>query len=271
MGNLSPCSTYEIQVRATCDDRITGFSNSLIIQTEGCDDDYCYSYGLSWDYWIERVALANLDNYSDNGYGYTNYSHLNAKIQKGRSYTLLLDSGTDMNDKTIYWRTWIDFNGDGDFEDEDELVVSTIGKSQAPASATIDIPAGIDMGTTRMRVALSPDGFPSPCKTEGNLDVEDYLLNGLVTGLATTNRVKPEIHVFPNPTDKNVLFLKMEGPKRKATKLLIRDLTGRVLRQIPLQQPGELQSIWVGNLPPGIYSLELLLKVKRLSVIWVKV
>ncbi|MCR9054015.1 MAG: GEVED domain-containing protein [Phaeodactylibacter xiamenensis] len=176
-GNIPPCSTYEFQVRADCGSGLGDYSSSLIASTDGCGDNYCYSYGISWDNWIEGVSMANLNNSSGNGFGYTNYTNLSATVDRGETYSITLDPERDNNVSTVYWRVWIDFNQDGDFADAGEQVVSTSGSGFAPVTVSLDIPSSASLGTTRMRVAMNPNVYPGYCATGNERDVEDYSVN----------------------------------------------------------------------------------------------
>lgn len=176
-SNAQPCSSYEVQIRSDCDGVYSDYSSTYQLTTMGCGDDYCFNYGLSWDHWIDGVTFSNLNNSSGNGYGYTNFTNLTAGVEQGGSYNIGLDAGTDVASTTLYWRVWIDFNGDGDFSDSGEQVLSVTGISTALTSGNIDIPASALLGTTRMRIGVSPDGYPSICETGGNQDVEDYSVN----------------------------------------------------------------------------------------------
>ena len=194
-ANMTPCTTYEFQVRADCGASLSDYSSTLVVSTQGCGDDYCYSYGLSWDYWISRVALTSLDNTSGNGYGYTNFTNLSANVIQGGSYTLNLESDDNNSSTSVYWRIWIDFNQDGDFNDPNEEVASLSSISSSATNTSISIPLDAQAGTTRMRVSMSPIDFSSPCDINGSLDVEDYSIS-----IATPNNyltVTPDVILFP--------------------------------------------------------------------------
>jgi trimeric autotransporter adhesin len=176
---LHPCQTYELQVRAYCGTGFGPHSEPITAQTQGCGDNYCYSYGQSWYQWIAGVAIANLNNSSGNGYGHSNFTGLQANVVKGQSYPITLTPGTTMPDTTVYWRVWVDFNGDGDFTDAGEQVVSMTGNSLSPVLANIMIPEAAATVATRMRVSLSLTEYPESCSTDWNpfRDVEDYTVN----------------------------------------------------------------------------------------------
>jgi len=173
--NRLPCTNYEIQVRSNCGTE--SYDNSIVVQTQGCEDNYCYSYGTSWDQWVAGVDMANITNNSVNGYGHSNFTALQADVVKGQSYPITLTPGTNAASTTVYWRVWIDYNGDGDFGDFGEQVVSLVGNSLSPVSANIAIPQSAAIGATRMRVTMSTVVYSASCATSGTRDVEDYTIN----------------------------------------------------------------------------------------------
>ncbi|MCB0636364.1 MAG: S8 family serine peptidase, partial [Lewinella sp.] len=188
-----PCTTYEWQVQAVCDGVGGLWSEPLLIETEGCDDDYCYAYGISFDQWIEGVELADLSHASGNDWGYANFTDQMVQLTAGSTYPLTLTPGTDEESVTVYWRVWIDLDQDGDFSGTGEMVYEGIGASQSPAEASITIPPAALTGLTRIRVSMSPSGYPLPCQVTGNSDVEDYaVLIGGVQLSATPEQVSFE-------------------------------------------------------------------------------
>ena len=79
------------------------------------------------------------------------------------------------------WKIWIDFNQDGDFDDAGEEIFS--GSSDAAISSVINIPTGISLGQTQMRVSMQWGGIPEPCSTFTYGEVEDYTVDIMQTGL----------------------------------------------------------------------------------------
>ncbi|TXB61977.1 GEVED domain-containing protein [Phaeodactylibacter luteus] len=194
--NKTPCSFYEVQVQSVCDGVPGPWSSSLTVPTLGCGDDHCYAYGNSFDNWIERVALANLSNPSGNGYGHSDFTPQSASLQKGQSYTITLDpdESTNATANLVYWRVWADFNGDADFNDAGEQIVSKTSGVTAPTTANFTVPAAALTGQVRMRVAMSTEGYPTPCQVNGRSDVEDYSLN--LSAPAPTLTVTPNSLTF---------------------------------------------------------------------------
>ena len=173
LENLSPCSTLEWQVQSVCNGIPSAWSTSYTISTSGCADAYCYSYGNSWSAWITSFALSNLSNNSGNGNGYSNFTNMTATVIQGQSYTIIMNSD-DVFVAPVYWRVWADLNQDGDFEDPGEQLLSAATNSSSLVSGAITIPANSIVGTTRLRVSMDRNNFPTPCATGGLTDVEDY-------------------------------------------------------------------------------------------------
>ena len=140
-GNMTPCTEYEFQVRADCDGTNGSYSSSFIVSTEGCNDPYCYSYGLTFDDWIDQVSIGNINNTSGNDYGYGDYTNLSTTVSPGESYNLVLRPATDDNTQTVAWGVWIDFNNDSDFSDAGEQVYEGSGTNSQQIIATIAIPS----------------------------------------------------------------------------------------------------------------------------------
>ncbi|NJL74261.1 MAG: fibronectin type III domain-containing protein [Saprospiraceae bacterium] len=141
-GNTTPCEDYEVQVLAVCGGGRSEYSSSIFVKTDGCNDSrYCYSYGISWDDWIQRVQLSTINNTSGNNFGYRNFTNLSTNLRKGQTVTLTLAPGRDGENKPVYWRAWIDYNQDGDFLDANEQVaqITSIIRLRSRAASSFQI------------------------------------------------------------------------------------------------------------------------------------
>jgi hypothetical protein len=232
-GLTAPCSDYEIQVRSDCGSGYGPYSESVTTQTQGCGDIYCYSYGLSWNQWVAGVNLSNLNNPSGNGFGHSDFTNLQIDVEKGQSYPITLTPGTNTAGTLVYWRVWIDYNGNGDFEDPGEQVLSSLGSSLLPVSASITIPYSAATGATRMRVVMSTAGYSTSCATNNSTrDVEDYTIDirpAVVNHTAEPSKAAQLLEVFPNPASDWLTVRLPEGVQV----LEIWDGTGRLLQRIP--------------------------------------
>lgn len=250
--NRLPCTNYELQVRPNCGTE--SYHNSIIVETRGCDDNYCYSYGASWNQWISGVEMANLNNNSGNGYGHSDFTNIQINVEKGQSYPITLRPGTNTASVLLYWRVWIDYNGDGDFADAGEEVLSRFANSLTPVSANITIPQSAATGPTRMRVTVSTAGYSASCATNNVMrDVEDYTIDiqpQVTTHTTEQSRAPQQMTVFPNPAS-GIFTVQLP---QDIQVLEIRDAKGQLLQRIPApgQAPYQLNA---AGFPRGLLLL----------------
>jgi len=123
-----------------------------------------------------KVLLDNESAYT--GTAYTDYTDLrNVPMTYGAKYNVTVDRKTNSN--TINYKVWIDWNIDGDFDDNGEEVMSTGTISSLTASATVTVPslANSFEGKTRMRVGASYGTFSNtPCGLNQVGEFEDYAI-----------------------------------------------------------------------------------------------
>ena len=136
---------------------------------------YCTSSANNQSYeYIAGVAVADLNN-SSGASGYTDFTYLAAHVTHGNSVNVSLTPGFTGSSYTEYWRIWIDYNGDQDFEDSGEQVFSGSGSSVVNGNFTV--PTSTITGDTRMRVSMSYSTYPPICGTFTYGEVEDYTVN----------------------------------------------------------------------------------------------
>lgn len=173
--DLKPCTEYELQVQALCSSTTSGFSESLFVTTNGCNDEYCLSYGLTSDRHIRSFSFNDFVHNSGNDRGYGDYTKVFSKVVRDSSYDIRFQSiDAERGD---YFKIWIDLNQDNDFEDEGELVKNfKVGSTERYIYSQIHIPVDASVGITRMRISISGDEHAEPCDTRGYREVEDYTL-----------------------------------------------------------------------------------------------
>ena len=153
-----------------------GCTQALIALIEGNPTLYCASSGENTGFeWIQSVQLGTLDNTSGPDGGYADYTALNASLQAGESYVLTLTPGYAFSPYTENWRIWADWNADGDFEDEGE-VLFTSSPSNTTIEAIITMPESDTIIETRMRVSMEFGNTPDPCGTFFYGETEDYTI-----------------------------------------------------------------------------------------------
>ncbi len=220
---LAPGSSHTVTYQATdgCGNSETCSFSIVVNETpapNGCD-----SRGLNSDcYHISGVAFGTISNKSGNDGGYRDFTNRCTYVSPGNSYPLHLAPGFSCGAaQKVYWKVWIDFNLDGDYDDAHEYVA--YGCSANTLSGTLTMPYTLWNGQTTMRVAMKYGSYPkSPCETFQYGEVEDYCINVINAGdftgddpiegrsftednaeLLTVDSAR-EMSVYPNPASKNV-------------------------------------------------------------------
>lgn len=175
--NAVPCTAYECQVRSDCGVNQSQWSSSIMLTTTGCNDPYCYSYGISSNEWIQNVQFGAISNNSGNNNGYQNFTNLSTTIVKGQSQSITITPKNVDNVQAANFLVWVDFNHDNDFNDPNEMVIAATGNDETPLSGVITVPANAVTANTRMRVEMAVSQIQGPCDIEDYRDVEDYTIN----------------------------------------------------------------------------------------------
>ena len=232
---------------------------------------YCSSNGTySQDHHIVNVVFGILNNKSGDDMGYGDYTHICGNIEQGKSYEMHLRPSLTQQDR-LYWRVWIDYNFDGDFDDVNEMVA--YGSGFDMISGIITIPPLLVSGRTRMRVIMQPGAYPDdPCGTYIAGETEDYCLNtwgtsNLVEDIIETRQKNPaqlqntdnkglaDVYLYPNPAS-DFFTLELEDG-HSFVELRITDFKGRLIH---LMEANEIQESNIFNLegwPSGLYLIAL--------------
>jgi hypothetical protein len=153
------------------------------------------------DEYIRQVDIADLSSRT-NGYDYSDYTFKSANVHRGMTVDIRLEPKFRRDTIIQRWRVWIDYNNDGDFMGEGELVFSEGSKDVV--SGTITIPDDAVFGFTRVRVMMQRGETPEPCNNIEFGEVEDYGINikPRITGVENqsfSNFGLSDLNVFPNP------------------------------------------------------------------------
>ena len=134
--------------------------------TPPTENTYCY---------IKNVIFGEQNNASESG-NYTDYSRtVQFAAQKGEVLPFDVDLNTNNQEARVM--AWIDWNGNGTFEDA-EVVASYISNYDKPEHLTVTVPEDAAEGIVGMRVRVKiGDKVLKPCEDEGYYgEVEDYSL-----------------------------------------------------------------------------------------------
>lgn len=186
-SNLDPCEFYEFQIQSVCTLPSPDYAVSFIFNTLNCELPcaqlpYCTIDGYrSNDEWVSSVKIDS-DEYSsasDNGYGMHIDAPVDFNLMRNGIHSMTISPGFSDTKYNENFGVWIDFNQDGLFEDENELVFLRIGQNE-PVTSEILIPEDATLGSTRMRIVMIYEKNPESC-TSDDFDefgeVEDYCVN----------------------------------------------------------------------------------------------
>ncbi len=195
----------------TVDGSSSGGGNDGGGSSDTPDVTYCTAQGNNDSYeYIDYVALGGISNVTSGNGGYGDFTAQTGSISYG-SNTIIISAGFASSSYTEYWKVWIDFDQNGSF-DSDEEVVSGSSSSSGNLSATFSVPTSANSGATRMRVAMKWGSEPTSCETFSYGEVEDYTV--IIGSARITNSEEAvisakELHneaalftasVYPNPS-----------------------------------------------------------------------
>lgn len=207
LENLSPCTTYVIEIRTQCADTLSAAFTSTTIYTGGCDAcndlNYCSANATST---AEHIALVSFNGYqrtsaSDGGYIQIIDPIIDLVVDS--TYTLTVAPGYSGNSYNENFRAWIDYNADGAFNQTNELIFDPTTPTTTSISGTFTIPANATPGVARMRVAmsytpLSSNVEPQNCGTWQYGEVEDYCVR-ILDAVSVSEIQVASSYIYPMP------------------------------------------------------------------------
>lgn len=142
---------------------------------------YCASAPTSSaDSKINNFTLSNINNTSPAGCTtYSDYTNQTILLEQARVYPLSLTLGTCGNNFNKIAKVYADWNGDGDFDDANELIATTgVINGTGIYSTNIAIPQDVIVGNySRLRVVLTETTDANavlPCGTYAKGETQDY-------------------------------------------------------------------------------------------------
>lgn len=172
IGNPYP-SAIDVDLFFAANAHITPDNSSVSYQSSNGSSDY--NTGITN---VEFNTINNSDVINTNNNGYQDATNINTTVTRGASYDLRVKVDTEGN-YTSHTFAWIDWNRDGDFNDNNEtydLGQDTNLENEETASSPfgITVPSSAVVGTTRMRVSSKYNGDPGSTETGFDGEVEDY-------------------------------------------------------------------------------------------------
>ena len=274
-GSVVDAGNYTIAFEAfnTCGNAATCVL-SIQVTEEQSNDDYCPSEGeRPWHERIIRVQLADLDHNSGKE-GYGDFTDELVSVEQGESYLLSLTPEFSYTHFDEYYKVWIDFNQDKDFLDpgEEMLAMQGIagegGTDGIAVEGMINIPATGVTGTTRMRISMKRDAYPTSCELFERGEVQDYAIliqaaNGAANranqGAKNSGLVDVlQFKLYPNPAA-GEMFVQFEKTTSEHVHLIIYNTMQQLIFSSKFTSiaAGEVLPIDVAGWMNGLYILEI--------------
>ncbi len=186
LDSLLPCQEYLVQIRTICTGMSSMFGDTLHLRTLGCgpclDSTYCeldvQPFGAEW---IESFTLNTIDNTSGYNDGYGDFTGDATTLLTDNSYDLTFRPGFAGDTLAENYFAWIDYNQNGAFENETELVfASDSATADSVVIGTFTVPFDAPEGLTRLRVLMlfEPLDTVMGCGQLVDLgEAEDYCVN----------------------------------------------------------------------------------------------
>ncbi len=200
--------------------------------------EYCNSKGEEAYYeWIEAFELNGIQYTNGNDWGYGDYTGITAVVSQGQNVEFVLSPGFSFDIYEENVTIWIDYNRDGDFDDEMEKVFVSPNSSGENIGGNFTIPSDVLTGKTRFRVSMSYETFPSPCEYFEYGEVEDYTINILPINTSFVNSTSPpvevdlfEMNIYPNPAS-DYINIDFNTNTNNNAQVIITDINGKVIKE----------------------------------------
>ena len=262
LSGLDSCSTYTVAVTSLCVSPEVP-PTQVIFSTTGCGSctDLTYCEASSNDptsEFIQAVSLGSFSNTSITNSGYTDYTNLSTLTLNAQgTYSISLTPGFAGTSYYEYFKVWIDFNGNGNFDEPEELAYNQGTGSNTTTSGTITIPSNIATGSVKMRVGMSYVGLfntgaqPTACGTYDYGEVEDYCVTlDPTVGISDLNSHESFIF-YPNPAENLVSLSTPTNSKKFEVRAF--DCNGKLVLAAR-----NTKSIDISNWNSGIYLFQVI-------------
>jgi len=218
--------------------------------------------------WIKKVNfnhgdLVNTSGKNNGGYG--DYTHKSFVVNTGDNVHAKLKPGYKNGAKKLYWRVWVDWNNDGDFNDSGEKVLQKKGKYTKTGNFTV--PSHAVSSHLRMRVAMKRNKFPKACGSFGRGEVEDYTIK---VGLNTSNLKQAQnenmalvenqdISVINPVMQGQLIFGKIQRETKEDLQLTIVNILGQPMSSHSIAWRASETSFELpsDHLIPGVYFIRI--------------
>lgn len=262
---LDPCTEYEIQLQVVCAGETVAYSTSIEFITFGCgactDFEYCEMPEVSVaDEWIGNVSVGDIDHDSstdgDNSYQDFTADGPTTVLHQSSTYAISLApeySGTEYSE---YFLAYIDYNQDGEFDEEDEVIFDSGEAAIGPVSGSFEVPSDALLGYTRMRIVMAYNGPGNSCDFDSNYgEAEDYCVTIDIPSSLEELGALSAWMIMPNPAENQVSVQVSDIAFEANMTLELIDLQGRLLQVEPMRS--SRIDIDLSTVDAGVYLLRM--------------
>jgi hypothetical protein len=209
-----------------------------------------------WLEWIERVQFGGIDHLSFKTQ-YGNFTGVSTETPIGQTLALTITPAYSWEVFEEYFRAWIDFNRDGDFDDDGEMVLEVAGNEEV--TSDVAVPSDASPGETRLRVMMRRGQWPEPCGGFIFGEIQDYTVVLTPDG----NLLPPDgpeqgsrFSISPNPAVSS-LSVEFETKYAGPVHLTIVNALGLPVStdRFNFQEGRHLLELDVSKLPEGRYTV----------------
>jgi serine protease len=264
-NGLSICKNYNVNINSTCGAQKLGPS-VFSAKTAGCgpcsEKEYCFSRSNNTNSeWIDSISMGSAGFKSGKNGGYFRLDSVLTNLKSGQKYKFTIKPNYSATVAEEAVRIWIDFNGNGNFNDTGEKIFENL-KITKTTTDSFSIPQNVSNQVVRMRVSMKYVGAalnpipPSPCDTLEYGEVEDYCVK--LEGISSLPIVsESDFKVYPNPFSNSFTIQNLNNETQFRNAQIL-GLDGRILLNQTLQNGENEQVITpTGSLSMGIYFLKI--------------
>jgi hypothetical protein len=199
---------------------------------------YCFSEGNSdATAWINNVTVNGyvtaLNNTTGASGGYEFYEG-GTKLWSDSTYTFSFKAKRLLSFAKLYMHVWIDFNGDGLFDDKNETIFEESVVPNQPYTGSFTVPHMENGSRSRMRVIVSTTTISSSCGIHEFGETEDYSVTIKGSSEAIENPIvqqrvikSDKLVVYPNPVSGRSFYCVINLVQQGKASLVLTDISGK--------------------------------------------
>lgn len=271
-GIVNPGGPFKMRVSmkknapsSLCETNFDGEVENYIINNDSYFPvpQYCFSEGNSdASAWIENVTINGyiiaLNNTTGSSGGYAFYAG-GSKIWADSTYTFSFKAKRLFSFAKLYMHAWIDFNGDGLFDDKNETIFDQSVVPNQPYTGSFTVPHIQNGSRSRIRVIVSTQPIASSCGIHEFGETEDYTVT--VKGSSEATVENPIVQqrvirndrftVYPNPVNGRSFYCVVNLLQQGKGLLMLTDVSGKQVFAENHVLTGNAGPLRV-NIPPSI-------------------